>query len=115
MEWFLTLLTQNASLAIIAMLVFILGGIVNIFLIAERKFGWFGTKHPDLTDAFQKLSEQIATVHEEVHLTNSNHLSHLPEAELAIQRIESYAIANTRLLEKMNDTLVEIKVLIDKK
>lgn len=108
MEWFTSLITQSPATAIIAMLVFILGGVINLAIVVERKFGFLGGKKPDFGEAFNNLNKKLEMISNEVVLTNTNHLSHLPDTERGIERIEMK-------LDKMNDTLVGIKVLLESK
>lgn len=91
MDWFVSLIQKSPEIAIIAMLVFILGGLINIAIPIFRKFGVLGDKEPDLAEIMKELQ-----------LISSNHLSHLPESEKAIERIENK-------LDKMNDTLIRIE------
>ncbi len=91
MEWFTTLVTTNPWLAVTAMLVFVLGGIIHIASMAATRWGFFGDKTPDNGQLMQAIQ-----------LIGDNHLSHLPDSEKAIERIETK-------LGQMSDTLIRIE------
>ncbi len=91
MEWFTTLVTTNPWVAILAMMVFILGGLIHLVSLAATRWGFFGDKTPN--------NGQLM---EAIQLIGDNHLSHLPDSEKAIERIENK-------LGMMSDTLIRIE------
>ncbi len=105
MEWFTELVKQDPIIGIIAMLVFGLGGLIHIAILLINRFGWLGKKGPTVSD-----------VYDEVQIMQGNHLHELPE--IAANMRASMALATEALksngrqeqmLQKMNDTLIEIK------
>jgi hypothetical protein len=91
MDWFNNLVDQNPYLAIIAMLVVILGGIMQIAIPAARRWGFWGDKTPTNGELMDQLK-----------LISDNHLSGLPDSEKAIIRMESK-------LDAIGDTLKRIE------
>ena len=97
MDWFTNLFLTNPWIAIAGMFAFVLGGIIQILIPISNRWGLFGDKTPTNTD----LMEQI-------QLISGNHLSHLPDTERTIEKMDAK-------LDKMNDTLVEIKTILTRK
>lgn len=104
MDSIINYILKNPALAIIILILFCLGGLVNIVVILDKRFGFLGEKGPTMTDILKVMRE----IKEETLLTNTNHLSTLPDAEREIYRIG-------QKMDKMSDTLVEIKTILSNK
>ena len=98
MEWFTKLVQDDPTVAIIAMLVFGLGGLVHIATILINRFGLGGKKGPTVRDVMS-----------EIKVMQGNHLHELPEiAENQREALKAIG-RQEQMLQKINDTLIEIK------
>jgi len=110
MDIIISLLTQYPVIFIIVLIALCLGGLVNVVIILDRRFGLLGDKTPttsDLLKVVNSIKEIAESTKEEAVLTNTNHLSSLPDAEREIYRIGA-------MLDKLNDTLIRIETRLNK-